>query len=321
MELIPDTVSLDDYMDEPDFRASVRSASDFAEQVKADLDPHAPTDTAPGLLLRRARGLIHFRPGEVTVWTGYNGHRKSMLTSQAAIDLAVQNERVLLVSLEMMPWRTMSRMTRQACGMSHPVPVLIDKFHDWTDGRIWLFDHVGRIAPDRALALCRYFAEVHKGTHIFLDSWMMVCSSEENLDEQKQFSTDLCRLAQETGLHVHVVAHCRKPGGTSSENKPPTRYDIRGSGAISDQASNVLIVWANKDKSARLDANPSDIEALKEPCGILRCDKQRNGSWEGSIKLWHDSGSLRFCEDRTTPVEPYKFITETGPRALKGPSA
>ena len=309
MELIADTIDLNDYTDGPDFRASVRSASDFADQVKADLDPYAPADPAPGLLLRRARGLLHFRPGEVTVWTGYNGHRKSMMTNQAAIDLAMQGEKVLIVSLEMLPWRTMSRMTRQACGLAHPVAGLIDRFHEWTNGKLWLFDHVGRIAPDRALALCRYFVEVHQGTHIVLDSWMMVCSSEENLDEQKQFSTDLCRLAQETGLHVHVVAHCRKPAGVDGENKSPSRYDIRGSGAISDQASNVLSVWMNKKKFARLDSNPNDMDALNEPCCVLKCDKQRNGAWEGSIQLWHDPSSLRFCDDRTSYVEPLHFIT------------
>jgi twinkle protein len=261
-------------------------------------------------MMHKARGLLHFRPGEVTVWSGYNGHRKSMFTSQAMIDLAAQGERVLIVSLEMMPWRTMSRMTRQACGMANPMPQLIDRFHEWTDGRIWLFDHMGRISPSKALALCRYFAEVHKGTQVVLDSWMMICASEEHLDEQKQFSTDLCRLAQESGLHVHVVAHCRKPSGGNSEEKVPTRYDIRGAGAISDQAANTLIVWMNKAKFAKLDTFPNDMEALAQPCAVLKCDKQRNGKWEGSIQVWFDQDSLRFCNDRTSQVHPYPFITK-----------
>lgn len=309
MELIPDDIDLGAYMEEPGFQATVRSAADFSEQVKADLSPFKGADPSPGLLsIRKARTLVHFRPGEVTVWAGYNGHRKSMFTSQVAIDLAVQGERALIVSLEMLPWRTMSRMTRQVCGSAQPSPSMIDDFHAWTAGKLWLFDHVGRIAPDRALALCRYFATELRGGHVFLDSWMMVCASEENLDEQKQFSTDLCRLAQETGLHVHVIAHCKKPGGNASEDKPPGRYDIRGSGAISDQAANILTVWMNKAKFARLDAHPNDPEALEQPCAILRCDKQRNGSWEGSLKLWHDPGSLRFCDDRTSRVEPYAFL-------------
>lgn len=310
MELIPDDIDLSAYSDEPDFRAQVRSAAEFAEWVKADLDPHARVDTAPGLMIQKVRGLLHFRPGEVTVWAGYNGHRKSMFTSQAMIDLAAQGERVLIVSLEMMPWRTMSRMTRQACGMANPAPQFIDRFHEWADGRIWLFDHMGRISPSRALALCRYFAEVHKGTHVVLDSWMMICGSEEHLDEQKQFSTDLCRLAQQSGLHVHVVAHCRKPSGGNSEEKVPTRYDIRGAGAISDQAANTLMVWMNKVKFATLDTFPNDANALAQPCAVLKCDKQRNGKWEGSIQVWFDQESLRFCNDRTSKVDPYPFITK-----------
>lgn len=310
MELIPDHIDLNAYMGAPDFLASVRSAAEFADLVKAELDPHAPQDQAPGLLLPKARGLVHFRPGEVSVWSGYNGHRKSMFTSQVAIDLAAQGERVLIVSLEMLPVRTMARMTRQACGLAHPGANLIERFHQWTAGRMWLFDHVGRIAPDRALALCRYFAEELQGTHIFLDSWMMVCSSEERLDEQKQFSTDLCRLAQETGLHVHVVAHCRKPNGTSDESKLPTRYDIRGSGSISDQASNIFIVWMNKAKFAALETNPDDAETRAKPCAVVKCDKQRNGRWEGKIQLWHHDPSLRFCQDRFAPVQPYQFLSE-----------
>lgn len=153
MELIPDDIDLSAYTDEPDFRAQVRSAADFAELVKADLDPHAPSDTAPGLMLHKARGLLHFRPGEVTVWSGYNGHRKSMFTSQAMIDLAAQGERVLIVSLEMLPWRTMSRMTRQACGIArrmepHAGP---DRLRVWSTDR-WLGARTaqGESDPDRA---------------------------------------------------------------------------------------------------------------------------------------------------------------------------
>ena len=61
--------------------------------------------------------------------------------------------------------------------------------------------------------MCRYFAEELGGSHVVIDSMMMVCASEEHLDEQKQFVTDLVRLSQETGLHVHLVTHCRKPQG------------------------------------------------------------------------------------------------------------
>jgi twinkle protein len=315
MHLIPDNTDLSAYMEAPPFAAKVRSAADYASAVKQKLRPPQFRKASPSLLIDKARSTIEFRPGEVTAWVGYNGHRKSMFTSQAMLDMAVQGQRVLIVSLEMDPADTMERMTRQASGEAYPVDRMVDDFHRWTDNRLWLFDHVGQLSVDHALALCRYFSEVLHGTHVVLDSMMMICTSEERLDEQKRFATDLCRLAQETGLHVHVITHCRKPSGEKGEEKLPTRYDIRGSGAISDQAHNVMVVWMNKRKYEKLERNPNDIDALAEPCAVVKCDKQRKGSWEGKIALWHDGPSLRFCGDRTSPITPYSLFNEM--RALE----
>jgi twinkle protein len=307
MKLIPDNVDLSAYMDTPNFVAKVRSAADFREEVKKGLAPEEVRQRHPEILIPKAHDTIEFRPGEVTAWVGYNGHRKSMFTSQVAIDMAVQDEKVLIVSLEMNPATTLQRMVRQATGMAYPPHALIDRFHDWTDGKIWLFDHMGTITVDHSFALCRYFHEELGGTQVFLDSMMMICTSEESLDEQKKFSTGTLRLALETGMHVHVITHCRKPPG-DDDSKVPGRYSIRGSGAISDQAHNTMAVWMNKAKYAKLEQNPNDMDALAEPCAVVKCDKQRNGKWEGSFKLWNDPRSLRFCEDRTSPVLAYDFL-------------
>lgn len=308
MNLIPDSIDLSSYMDTPNFSAKVRSAVDFKNAVKQSLKPKDPSIRGASMLLEKANNTIEFRPGEVTAWVGYNGHRKSMFTSQVALDLSVQGERSLIVSLEMQPADTMARMTRQAVGLPHPSDRDVDTFHDWADKKLWLFDHVGTISVEHAFALCRYFRDELKGTQVFLDSMMMICTSEEKLDEQKKFSTGCVRLAQETGLHIHVITHCRKPPA-GGEEKVPTRYEIRGSGAISDQAHNVMAVWMNKAKYAKLESYPNDMEALDQPCAVVKCDKQRNGKWEGAMKLWHDERSLRFCDDRISPVKPYPMMT------------
>lgn len=308
-QFIPDSIDLNDYIEPPEFAAKVRSALDFKHAVRQKLKPEQDRIKSPTMLLGKVADGIEFRSGELTAWVGYNGHRKSMFTSQVALDLAVQDQRILIVSLEMDPSDTLARMVRQASGVECPNDRMIDKFHEWTDGRIWLFDHVGNLSVDKAFALCRYFADQHKGTHVFLDSMMMICASEEKLDEQKRFSTGLVRLAQETGLHIHVITHCRKPAA-GDESKLPSRYEIRGSSAISDQAHNVMVVWMNKSKYAKLEENPNEIEALGQPCAVVKCDKQRNGRWEGKIKFFHDGSSLRFCDDRITAVQPYHLFHE-----------
>lgn len=306
MNLIPDNVDLSAYMDGPDFKAQVRSAADFKGAVKAKLNPAKTAIKAPSILIEKAGG-IEFRPAEVTAWVGFNGHRKSMFTSQVMLDMAIQRQRVLIVSLEMDPADTMLRMLKQASGVGMPSDRAIDEFHQWTNDRLWLFDHVGNLSVDHAFALCRYFATELKGTHVILDSMMMICQSEEKLDEQKRFSTGLIRLGQETGLHIHVITHCRKPQA-GGEERLPTRYEIRGSSAISDQSHNVMIVWMNKAKYAKLEENPNDVDAGAQPCAVIKCDKQRNGRWEGKLKLWFHEPSLRFCDDRTSEVQPYAML-------------
>lgn len=299
-EIIPDLVDFAGYEDVVD-RSLLRKASSYLAEVQAEFE--RKDGTVPGMFSTKLRGGIEFRPGELTCWAGYNGHRKSMFTGQVALDLVAQKRRVLLASFEMSPARTLARMVRQAWGLSKPSNHELAMFSSWTDGKLWLFDHVGRITPSKVLAMCRYFENEKMGHHVVIDSMMMVCKSEESLDEQKQFITDLVRMAQETQLHVHLVTHCRKPS-TDGETRPPTKYDLRGSAAISDQAHNVITVWANKAKKSKQDEG-SDTTTGAEPDALVTVEKQRNGRWEGRCKLWFDESSLRFVDDRVSPVQPY----------------
>ena len=178
------------------------------------------------------------------------------------------------------------------------------EFLRWTDGKLWLFDHTGALVPSKCLAVCRYFADELKGRHVFIDSLMKVCQSEESLDEQKKLVGDLCEVAKETGLHLHLVAHARKPGQTG-EDRPPTKYDIRGSSAISDQSHNVITVWMNKAKRVEAGKREPDPEVMAKPDHIVAIEKQRNGPVEGRFTLAFDDQTLRFVDNPLDRVEPY----------------
>lgn len=284
----------------------VRRAADFFDDVMLEFRDPETVRRHASMSSTKAGRFIEFRPGEVTAWSGFNGHRKSMFTSQVAIDLCAQDEPTLIASFEMTPGKTLARMARQAAATARPDPRWLDAFRRWTNGRLWVFDHLGRTTPEMVIGLCRYFADELKGRHVLIDSLMMVVASEDTFDEQKQFVTDLCRVAQETGLHVHLVTHARKPQ-SGSEDRPPSKYDIRGSAAISDQVANVITVWADKRKRQRLEEVPYDEVELAKPDALVTVEKQRNGAWEGRLKLWFDESSLRFCDDRISAVEPYEL--------------
>lgn len=305
----PDDIDFGAYERSTEAAAKVRPASLYSEELDAQFAPRDRDARRPRMNSTKLGGCLEFRPGEVSVWAGYNGHRKSMAVGQAVADLCSQGERCLVMSFEMMPAVTLARMCRQVWGVGVPSKRQRDAFMRWTDDRLWIFDHMGRFSPRKCMAVLQYFAEELGGTHAVIDSMMMVCESEESLDEQKQFMTDLVRIAQETGMHVHVVAHCKKP---LDESKVPSKYDIRGSSSISDQAHNIVMVWANQAKKAAIEASGANVEEkwLEQPDAMLWVGKQRNGSYEGKLKLWWDEACYRFSNERTTPIEPYAIEDE-----------
>jgi len=298
--LKPDSINFSEYEWQTDCKAKVRPAADFAEPLCAELEP-AERDNAPTVFSFKLGRVLRFRSGEVTAWAGYSGHRKSMVTGQVAVELAHQRQRVLVISLEMSPAKTLARMARQFTGQA--IPRDLARFHNCTRD-LFLFDHSGRITPAQCIAVCNYFAQECQGQHVVIDSFMMVCGSEESMDDQKQMTTDLVRMAQDTGMHVHLVAHCRKPS-TGDEAKAPGKHDLRGTAAITDQCSNVVTVWANKPKQESMrEAEAKGVVCGKwdEPdCELTVC-KQRNGEFEGRLKLWLDRQSLRFVDSQESEV-------------------
>lgn len=287
---------------ETDCRAKVQPSRNFYEKTWKQLQPSTRA-SAPSMFSSKLKHCLQFRPGEVTAWAGYNGHRKSMFTGQVALEMGLQGVRSLVCSFEMLPELTLARMARQHTANEFPSDAQFGSFMEKTDDRLWMFDHFGRISPKQCLAVCHYFAKELGGQQIWIDSFMMVVGSEERSDEQKQFTTDLVRLAQETGTHVHVIAHCRKPS-TGDESQPPGKYDLRGSAAITDQCSNVVTVWANKAKKARLAESEWDPIASEPDAAITVC-KQRNSDFEGRLKFWFDDASMRFTDERGQGVQAW----------------
>lgn len=234
---------------------------------------------------------IRFRPGEVTLWHGINGHGKSALTTQVAAWLALQDRRSCIASFEMLPERTIERMVKQVSGNALPSPTYLDEFFAAFKGRIWIYDKRDRVDRSRLLQVIRYTAAEKGCSHFWIDSLMKCVAGEDDYNGQKDFVGDLCAIAHETGVHVHLVHHVRKTG---DESQVPNKFDAKGTGAITDQVDNVLAVWRNKAKEAAAQLG-EPVDASK-PDFLLCCDKQRNGGWEGRIGLYGDLDCWHFRE-------------------------
>lgn len=295
MDLIPDQIDLDAYLQEPGPAAQVIPARQFYDQVRDEF-LHPQSLTGARLPWAKADGLIRLRPGEVSLWHGTNGSGKSLALSQVAMGLCTQDERCCIASFEMKPHKTMYRMTRQAAGGPDPAIRYIRAFHDWTDERLWIFNHLGQIAPNRVIAFIRYVADKLKMQHVVIDSLMRCVKGEDDYNGQKDFVGSLCAAAMDTGVHIHLVHHTKKP---TDETHKPTKYDAKGSGAISDQVDNVFGWWRNKPKERAIARNAFKNEAEREQVedeadAVLINDKQRHGEWEGMLALWYDQRAMSF---------------------------
>jgi twinkle protein len=283
MHLVTDSINFSDYMVEPEHH-DVKPASDW---LAATIDAFYGTDDtprAPGMLWQKTRDKVRFRPGEVSLWAGINGHGKSMFLSQVTLDLCYQAERVMVASFEMKPVKQMHRMSRQACGSRLPDRDFLEVLHQWSDERLWIYDHVGAVEWRKVIAVMRYAVKEFGITHFVVDSLMKCVKGEDDYNSQKDFVNELCAFAQTHGVHVHLVHHVKK---TESEHKTPGKFDIKGSGAISDQVDNVFIVFRNKK---------AEQEANGDPTCILACEKQRNGEFEGKFGFWFDVDSQQYVE-------------------------
>ena len=228
----------------------------------------------------KTREQFRFRMGETTMWSGYNGHKKSMVLGYTALQFIKENEPVCIASFEMKPSSTLMRMMKQACGVTTPDMNDMENFMLWTDKRLWLYDHQGSLSPDRLYGVIMYAAENMKCKHFIIDSLMRVIAGEDNYNAQKDFVTKLCDLAIQLNIHIHLVHHTKK----GKEGEVSSRYDAKGSGAISDNIHNSLIVWSNKEKKE------------DQPDVVVKCDKQREGEWEGMIPLWFREECLQFIQ-------------------------
>jgi twinkle protein len=86
------------------------------------------------------------------------------------------------------------------------------------------------------------------------------------------------------------VHHIRK---LANEEIKPSKSDLKGSGSISDQVDNVLLVWRNKKKEH--DAQLNQVDPLI-PDAMVMCEKQRNGEGEEWYTLFYDRESQQYVE-------------------------
>ena len=305
-EILDDSIDFSEYLKETDAQTKVKPALAFVGDAKKRLRTRANSKRTY-LPWPKCNESFEFRRGEVTMWAGQNGHGKTDVTTQVALSLLGQGEKVCVASFEMKPVTTIGRMVRMF-SMTNPfspefqdddaltvLDTLYDDFGEWTTDRLWLYDQTGTAYPQTVLGMVKYCSQELGITHVFIDSLMKCVKAEDDYNAQKDFIDQLCAIAKDCDIHVHVVHHLKKP---SKEGDMPDKHDTKGSGAITDQLDNLFMVWRNKPKEDDMRVKGSHSTKQTEPDSFLLCRKQRNyegnGDGEPMISLWRhrDAGNF-----------------------------
>lgn len=258
---------------------------------------------------------IRFGEGQVSLWAGFNGHMKSMLLGQVMMWMS-QTVRVGIASFEMPVIDTMERMIRQAAGCA-PSVQFGREWANWSDNKLFFYDQLDTVPPDRVLGVMYYMATELGVKHMLFDSLTKCGLPAGDRDAEKRFIDTISAAAKALKVHVHLVAHVRKPpSAVHNKIMIPNKYDVRGAGELTDLVDNVLIVWHDKKRAMleRLQAkntlDDKELAYLEEnPTHRLIVEKQRHGEWEGTIPLYFHKKSLQFSNYNVDKQLPFD-VTE-----------
>lgn len=292
----------------------LRSATEYREDILKELFASEEDTRGFAPLVGTLRETLRFRDAELIILNGINGHGKSQLAGQFALDAMAQEKRVCIASMEMPARRLLTRLTRQAAGIPEGDPTVgyANACIDFYANKLWLFDLVGTAKTTRMLEVFVY-ARKRYGIDVFVIDNMTKCGiDDDDYSAQKRFMEELCDFKNVTGTTVFLVTHSRKG---ESEETPTGKMDVKGSGSITDLADTVLTIWRNKKKEREIGEVEVDeeipIELLATPDSRLICSKQRNGEWEGQIGTYWGGKSMQFIGRYSE--QPRKYVSYSNP--------
>lgn len=288
---------------------SIRPCTDFKEAV-AELARHGTQLIGAKLPWGKTHERIRVGDGKLSVWAGTNGSGKSLMLGQVITNLMEQGRTACIASLEMRPEQTLHRMITQSATCNGS-PEYSNGWLDYFAGRLFVYDQLDSIASDRILAMAHYAAYELGAKDIVIDSLTKcgVGKGKDDYNAQHAFIDRLQWCAKRWRVHVHLICHMKKQQGVvRTENK----YDIGGSGSITDLADNVYILRRNKAKEVEAEKQREGKEysedKLLQPCAVLAIEKNRDYGHEFEVPLWYHHESGQFMGSPGAALPPLELF-------------
>ncbi len=272
----------------------LRRASDYKDQVIRLFWPEPEKHLGYTVPYPKLKDKLHFRPAELTLWSGASGAGKSQLLSDCIPHWIAQKSRLCLASLEMKGEQSLRRLTKQTGGLEQPTKETIERILHFLDEGLILYEHVGKSSVDTLLEVFDYCRARYGCDQFIIDSLMRLGIASDDYARQEQAVYKMVDWAVLNNVHIHLVAHARKGG---LDKDIPSTEDIKGASEIGANAFNIITIWRNRpleDKIFAASLAQEKADLAKRPGVIMNIAKQRSGDFEGKIGLWFDPQTYRY---------------------------
>ncbi len=259
------------------------------------------------------------REGEVTIIAGENGSGKTQIIGNIMLGGFLQGKQFGIASMEMSPKMLLGRLTRQATGLNLPTKEYIQTVSNFLNDWMWVYQKKGIVDKSLILKSFLYLNKRYGVKYFIIDSLAKCGINEDDYNGQKNFIDELEAFADDNQCHIFLIHHIRKKDSKQFD-KPPSKSDVKGTGALIDMVDNLLMIWRNRPKEDFLDNPKEDFEddekrkkymkkkeiMEKKSDALLIVAKQRNGDWEGKIPLWFNKSCYQYLD--SSESLPCKFV-------------
>lgn len=287
-------------------------------EMRAQYLQHMSTyDTLP---IDPAGDKVRLYVGEWSIWSGFPGTGKTTFIRQMAchfLKLLQAGECVFIATLEQDPRWYLVEMAATAAGVETATEEHMDSFIATYGDQLKIWGKIGIASHKEIFATIRHLAETSGCRHAIIDSLMALDIDSTDNEDQRQFANLVSATARAKGVHVHLVAHPRKP---LAPDQAPNVWDIAGASDLGRLAFNVFFIRRGPEV-----VGFPDISNM-----LLHVLKQRTCGWIGEKSAFFYRKQRQFHVDchATSPTRylrdglyPEAGLEEEIPEHLRNPAA
>jgi len=184
--------------------------------------------------------LRGFMGGELIILTGVSGHGKTTFLEAMLINMALNNEPVLFISMEEGRKQVVAKLIKQ---IQH-----VDQKETLKELPIYLYD--GEIADINVLEAIIQEAVKNGIKFVAVDNIGFFTNRDTEIESETSIKLKL--MARKYNIPILAIAHLRK---LNNVDKIPTMDDIKGSSSIYQDADQFMCLWQDMTGSKTVVGN------------------------------------------------------------------